>query len=59
MKGMYMYPCDEQEKDRLDIFHRFFQVARKEVLHCASILPNSMPTRILDLGTGTGTIPAG
>lgn len=54
MKGMYMYPCDEQEKDRLDIFHHFFLVARKEVLHRASILPNSMPTRILDLGTGTG-----
>ncbi len=49
-----MYPCDEPEKDRLDIFHKFFLVARKEVLHRASIIPNPMPTRILDLGTGTG-----
>ncbi|KAI9885340.1 MAG: Secondary metabolism regulator lae1 [Watsoniomyces obsoletus] len=51
---MYMYPCDEQEKDRMDIFHKFFLVARHDVLHRASILPNPGQTKILDLGTGTG-----
>ncbi|KAI9806533.1 MAG: Secondary metabolism regulator lae1 [Piccolia ochrophora] len=54
MRGMYMYPCDEQEKDRMDIFHKFFLVARKEVLHQSPLIPNQGPTKILDLGTGTG-----
>ena len=44
----------QQEKDRMDIFHKFFLVTRNEVLHRASIIPNPMSTRILDLGTGTG-----
>ncbi|KAI9822841.1 MAG: Secondary metabolism regulator lae1 [Phylliscum demangeonii] len=54
MKGMYMYPCDEQEKDRMDIFHKLFLVARVEALHSAPLLSNPAPMRILDLGTGTG-----
>ena len=44
----------QPEKDRLDIFHKFFLVARRDVLHSAPLIPNSMPPRILDLGTGTG-----
>jgi 2-polyprenyl-3-methyl-5-hydroxy-6-metoxy-1,4-benzoquinol methylase len=52
-KGKYLFPCDEGEKDRLDIYHRFFAVARKEKLHSAPITPN-YDLRILDLGTGTG-----
>ncbi|RYO11776.1 hypothetical protein AA0121_g9632 [Alternaria tenuissima] len=25
-RGLYMYPCDEAEKDRMDIYHQFFAV---------------------------------
>ncbi|KAI9815829.1 MAG: hypothetical protein M1832_005243 [Thelocarpon impressellum] len=53
MKGLYMYPCDEQEKDRMDIFHRLFAVARDEELHRVPIR-RDVPVKILDLGTGTG-----
>lgn len=53
-KGIYMYPCDEGEKDRMDIFHKFFLVARREALHSARLMPNYDTLRILDLGTGTG-----
>ncbi|KAF1988618.1 LaeA-like protein [Aulographum hederae CBS 113979] len=54
-RGVYMYPCDEQEKDRMDIYHKLFDVARREVLHQAPISTNSYePPRILDLGCGTG-----
>ena len=42
------------EKDRMDIFHKFFQVARREALHSAPLVPNYDGLRILDLGTGTG-----
>lgn len=40
------------ELERLDVFHKIFQVARKDVLHNAP-LHNQEP-RILDLGCGTG-----
>lgn len=61
-----MYPCDENEQDRLDLFHRVLCVARKEILHSPNVkIPPSImrnPTsihdqgpRILDLGCGTGT----
>ncbi|PUU78552.1 S-adenosyl-L-methionine-dependent methyltransferase [Tuber borchii] len=52
--GAYMYPNDEKEQDRLDIFHKMFLVARQEELHRAPITRNDSPPRILDLGTGTG-----
>jgi tRNA G46 methylase TrmB len=53
---MYMYPCDEPEKDRMDILHKLFLVARREVFHSAPVPPNANwgPPRILDLGCGTG-----
>lgn len=38
----------------MDIFHKFFQVARKDVLHSAPLTPNYDGPRILDLGCGTG-----
>ncbi|EEH09806.1 methyltransferase [Histoplasma capsulatum G186AR] len=68
-RGIYMYPCDELERDRLDIFHKVFLVARGNALHD---VPISKPSpilsnaaggpaigtdhgpRILDLGCGTG-----
>ncbi|KAL1962533.1 hypothetical protein VTN77DRAFT_9408 [Rasamsonia byssochlamydoides] len=51
-KGVYMYPCDEQEQDRLDIFHKVITEARvgNELIR-APLYPNS---RVLDLGCGTG-----
>lgn len=43
------------EKDRMDIYHKFFQVARNGHLHSAPFTQNYDPgPRILDLGTGTG-----
>ncbi|RAH50267.1 class I SAM-dependent methyltransferase [Aspergillus brunneoviolaceus CBS 621.78] len=51
-KGVYMLPCDEQEQDRLDIFHKLFTEARKsDGLIYAPHPPNG---RFLDLGCGTG-----
>ncbi|KAI9810621.1 MAG: Secondary metabolism regulator lae1 [Pycnora praestabilis] len=53
-KGIYMYPCDEQEKDRMDIYHKIFSVARREQLHQPKLTPYLTHARIMDLGTGTG-----
>jgi hypothetical protein len=59
-RGLYMYPCDEDEKDRLDIYHHIFLVARgrdrhgRDQLHKVPVADNA---RILDLGTGTGIWP--
>lgn len=44
----------QQEMDRMDIFHKFFQVARHERLHALPFIPNYDGPRILDIGTGTG-----
>ncbi|RAR02792.1 s-adenosyl-l-methionine-dependent methyltransferase [Stemphylium lycopersici] len=52
-RGLYMYPCDEPEKDRMDIYHQFFAVARRNQLHQAPVQPHLQP-RILDIGCGTG-----
>lgn len=52
-RGIYMYPCDEPEKDRMDIYHKLFLVARRDQLHQAPI-PTQWEPRILDLGCGTG-----
>lgn len=49
-----MYPCDEPEKDRMDIYHKLFLVARREQLHQAPITPNWDQPRIMDVGCGTG-----
>ena len=51
-KGMYMMPCDEEEQDRLDIFHKLFTVAR--VSDGLIYAPHPSNARILDLGCGTG-----
>lgn len=54
-KGKYMFPTDEQEMDRMDIYHKFFSVARRGALHSTPFIPNyDRGPRILDLGTGTG-----
>lgn len=51
-KGAYMFPVDADEQDRLDIFHKFCLVARKELLHKAPVAVEE--PSILDLGCGTG-----
>lgn len=53
-RGIYMFPCDEPEKDRMDIYHKLFTVARREQLHQAPIPQHGEPPRILDIGCGTG-----
>jgi ubiquinone/menaquinone biosynthesis C-methylase UbiE len=54
-KGKYMFPNDEAEMDRMDIYHKFFLVARRDALHTTPFIPNyDNGPRILDLGTGTG-----
>ncbi|KAI1090193.1 methyltransferase LaeA [Rostrohypoxylon terebratum] len=56
-RGKYMFPMDEEEMDRMDIFHKFFLVARRDDNAsygglCQRPLPHQ--PRILDLGCGTG-----
>ncbi|BCR86639.1 class I SAM-dependent methyltransferase [Aspergillus chevalieri] len=51
-RGVYMLPCDEQEQDRLDIFHKLFTVAR--VSDGLIYAPHPHNGRFLDLGCGTG-----
>lgn len=53
-QGQYPFPIDELENDRLDIMHKFFRVARQDVLTNGLPPPSAPPPRILDLGTGTG-----
>ncbi|KAM6513140.1 hypothetical protein FALCPG4_015610 [Fusarium falciforme] len=49
----YIFPIDEEETNRLDLFHKFFLVARSGSLFSAT-LDMKKPLRVLDLGTGTG-----
>ncbi|KAJ9204549.1 hypothetical protein DTO021D3_4818 [Paecilomyces variotii] len=51
-RGIYMLPCDEQEQDRLDIFHKLFTEAR--VSDGLIYAPHPENGRFLDLGCGTG-----
>lgn len=68
-KGVYLYPCDELEQDRLDIFHKLFSIARFDHLYYSPINrdPEAVAKgltgkdaemdqglRVLDLGCGTG-----
>ncbi|KAJ5096733.1 Secondary metabolism regulator laeA [Penicillium angulare] len=51
-RGMYLLPCDEEEQDRLDIFHKLMTVARAS--DGLIYAPHPANSRILDLGCGTG-----
>ncbi|KAK3329461.1 S-adenosyl-L-methionine-dependent methyltransferase [Apodospora peruviana] len=51
-RGEYPFPYDEDEKERLDIFHKIFCIARKDVFYNVPIYDQA--PRILDLGCGTG-----
>ncbi|KAI0009441.1 methyltransferase LaeA [Xylariaceae sp. FL0662B] len=55
-KGKYMFPCDKEEMDRMDIFHKFFLVARQYDGDFGGLYRRPLPSRprILDLGCGTG-----
>ena len=45
----------QDEKDRMDIYHKLFEVSRRGALHVTPIIENDgHPARILDLGCGTG-----
>ncbi|PVI02860.1 S-adenosyl-L-methionine-dependent methyltransferase [Periconia macrospinosa] len=48
----YILPNDEEENDRLDLFHHIQTLRLGGELHLAPIGPE--PGRILDVGTGTG-----
>ncbi|OCK77679.1 S-adenosyl-L-methionine-dependent methyltransferase [Lepidopterella palustris CBS 459.81] len=50
--GSYFLPNDEDESDRLDLFHHIMSLRCGGELHLAPIGDN--PQRILDVGTGTG-----
>ncbi|KAI9727414.1 MAG: hypothetical protein M1834_008420 [Cirrosporium novae-zelandiae] len=51
-EGVYQFPNDEREQDRLDMVHHMFRLAMNDKLHFAPLPPD--PARILDVGTGTG-----
>jgi ubiquinone/menaquinone biosynthesis C-methylase UbiE len=47
----------QPEKDRMDIYHKLFTVARRDQLHQAPVPTapqHGEPPRILDVGCGTG-----
>ncbi|KAI8278686.1 Secondary metabolism regulator LAE1 [Colletotrichum sp. SAR11_240] len=50
--GKYLLPVDDEEQDRLDIFHNMISIARKKALY--SIPDPPAGSRIIDLGAGTG-----
>lgn len=50
-EGQYVLPNDDTEQDRLDLQHHIWQLLLDGSLHTA---PLNDPSRILDLGTGTG-----
>ncbi|PNH35767.1 hypothetical protein VD0002_g4617 [Verticillium dahliae] len=49
--GRYLFPIDEEEKDRFDVLHRVVSLARQNK-HFDNEVPDR--ARVLDLGTGTG-----
>lgn len=50
-EGEYWGPDDEVQKDQLDIAHHMFLILLHQKLHLA---PIENPTRVIDLGCGTG-----
>ena len=52
---MQFFAKSQNEKDRMDIYHKIFEVARKGKLHSAPVpIDSNSEPRILDLGCGTG-----
>ncbi|KAL6789469.1 methyltransferase LAE1 [Trichoderma sp. SZMC 28013] len=52
-RGKYLLPIDQEELERLDIFHEFFRIARRGRI-CSVDLRKEGHPKVLDLGTGTG-----
>jgi 2-polyprenyl-3-methyl-5-hydroxy-6-metoxy-1,4-benzoquinol methylase len=52
-EGNYVLPNDEQEKERLDIYHHLSKLILNGRLHLSPI-DDKKGLRILDIGTGTG-----
>jgi SAM-dependent methyltransferase len=52
--GVYNFPNDEPEKDRLDLQHHQFTLTFKGKLCTAPIATEKKLHRVLDIGTGTG-----
>ncbi|RDW81933.1 hypothetical protein BP6252_03045 [Coleophoma cylindrospora] len=50
--GSYQFPNDDNEQDRLDMFHHMLLLVTRDQLHLAPIKGDDL--RILDVGTGTG-----
>ncbi|OXV05603.1 hypothetical protein Egran_06629 [Elaphomyces granulatus] len=50
-EGLYPYPNDEQELDRLNVQHYLYKMANEDRLFFS---PLTDPKKILDVGTGTG-----
>ncbi|PUU81285.1 S-adenosyl-L-methionine-dependent methyltransferase [Tuber borchii] len=50
-EGNWVLPNDQQEQDRMDIFHQMALLRMDDKLHLS---PLENPRRILDIGTGTG-----
>jgi ubiquinone/menaquinone biosynthesis C-methylase UbiE len=45
----------QEEQDRMDLYHKIMEVARRGHLHSAPIYSTTQdPLRILDVGCGTG-----
>ncbi|KAG9547240.1 methyltransferase LaeA, partial [Aureobasidium melanogenum] len=54
-KGLYMYPHDEEERHRMDVYHNLFYDKAGLSLHSARLIPEvAHRPRIMDLGCGTG-----
>ncbi|THV87360.1 methyltransferase LaeA [Aureobasidium pullulans] len=54
-KGLYMYPHDEEERHRMDVYHNLFYDKAGLSLHSARLIPEvTRRPRIMDLGCGTG-----
>ncbi|KAK1247196.1 hypothetical protein MKX07_002105 [Trichoderma sp. CBMAI-0711] len=51
--GKYLFPIDREELNRLDVFHKYFLVARDEKVTSTPLRKDGQP-KIMDLGTGTG-----
>ncbi|KAL2012009.1 hypothetical protein VTN00DRAFT_4727 [Thermoascus crustaceus] len=53
-EGLYRYPNDEQELDRMDMQHHLFKTVHHGRIFFS---PVQNPLRILDIGTGSGIWP--
>ncbi|KAJ4246827.1 hypothetical protein NW762_013379 [Fusarium torreyae] len=51
-EGAYPFPNDYEEQDRMDLGHHIYRLLLGGELYLAPIRDD--PTRVLDLGTGTG-----